>query len=184
MPLKTIGTGRGLMGGGSYADKVRSYGPFAYWPLWEQSGTTAVCLTNSAMNGTYARNVAVMGTGAGIGDGYTAPIFTPGNDRVNIFSAALQAGFNGDEGTLMAWGIVANVGVWADGAQRRLVHCPHTDFNNFIFLSKDNVVQRFQNSRTANAGGINQQFNGLTTTNWFCTVLTWSTTAGRAASRR
>jgi len=171
MPLKTISTGRGLMGGGTYADKVRGFGPIAYWPLWEANGTVAQCLTNPAMNGTYSSAVNTWPVGPGIGDGNTAPFFDGANDFVNVFSATFQGAFNGSEGTMACWARVANAGVWTDGAARR-THQFAVDAAN-----------RQRNGKTlANilfwdytAGGVNE-FPSLaaTPTAWFHMAASWS----------
>lgn len=160
----------------TYSQKVLSYSPIAYWPLWEASGTTAENLVSAAMNGTYARDVSVMGTGAGIGDGNTAPFFDGANDSIGIFSAALQASFNGNEGTLMAWARVVNADIWSDGTARAIVRCPHTDFDNAIALERHTVVGRIRNSRIAAGAAINSDHNGLSFTDWFHVALTWSIT--------
>ena len=96
MPVKTIGTGRGLMGGGTYADRVMRYGPIAYWPLWEASGTVAHCLVNPLQNGTYNSPVQGWPPGTGIGDGNTAPWFDGATSFVNIFSVPIQSVLTGN----------------------------------------------------------------------------------------
>ena len=123
----------GRVGGGSYADKVLSYGPIAYWQLNEKSGTEAVCSVNAAQNGTFARNVTTMTTGAGIGDGNTAPLFDGINDVVDVYSAALAAAYSQTIFTSMVWFKVFNVGVWTDATNRKIVRF-YVDNNNQLGL--------------------------------------------------
>ena len=63
-----------LHGGQNYIDRVLASGPIAYWPLWEMSGTVAQDLVANlrapdpgSLDGTYARDVSVMGTGTSTG---------------------------------------------------------------------------------------------------------------------
>ena len=51
------------MGGQTYSGRILATNPIAYWPLNETTGTAAVCPVNAAMNGTYNRDVSLMGTG-------------------------------------------------------------------------------------------------------------------------
>ena len=106
--------------GGSYADKVLSYGPIAYWPLWETAGASAACLVNPAQSGT-AVGVTWANDATGA-FGTAAPFFDGANDDINIYTAALAAAFSGHVGSLMVWCRVANAGVWTDGAARLSVN--------------------------------------------------------------
>lgn len=126
----------GNAGKGTYERRVLKLDPIAYWPLWEESGTVAECLVDSAMNGAYARDVSVMGTGDGIGDGRTAPEFDGTNDYINIQSAALAAAINGDAGTALIWSRVNSAANWSDA----LSHHPFylvdaTDWQEFVYAS-------------------------------------------------
>lgn len=132
-----------LYGGGLYYQKVLRLNPIAYWPLWEASGTSAQCVVNPAQNGTYSSDVSGWPVGTGIGDGNTAPQFDGTNDYVGIHTAALEAGFDGGENTVMAWAKVSGIGVWTDGVDRIAVHLWADDQNQqqFIKPSSNNWLQ-------------------------------------------
>lgn len=138
MPVKHISTGIGLMGGGTYADKVLGTGPIAYWPLWEANGTVARCLVNPAQNGTYNSAVNTWPVGPGIGDGNTAPNFDGVNDYVNINTAAFIAAFDGQEGAVHFWAKVSAAGVWTDAAFRNHYELL-ADGQNYVRIVKSNV---------------------------------------------
>lgn len=177
MPLKTIATGRGLMGGGTYADKVLGYGPIAYWPLWETSGTVANCLVNSAQNGTYSSDVSTWPVSIGIGDGNTAPNFDGTNDWINIFTAAFQAAWNGDEFSILMWKRAANAGVWTDGNTRHHILL-WTDWNNYT-RSVTFGAGTNEHRRTANAVFQAVTPIGLATAAWIVAVYTASVANNR-----
>lgn len=171
------GVGSGVASMMDYEHKVLAYDPDAYWMLTETTGTTAVCQVNAAQNGTYARDVSVMGTGAGIGDGNTAPLFDGTNDFINAYSAALAAVYDQSEVTIMSWCRVFNVGVWTDGSNRRTVRF-YIDANNDFQLSKDHAV----NNRIVNTvehGGVIDWATegGVSETGWMC----WISTVSQAA---
>ena len=169
-----LGTWRSLFGGReTYIDKVLGYGPIAYWPLDEGSGTVAHCLVDPAQNGTYARDVSVMGTQEGIGDGNTAPTFDGANDRVLLTTAALTAAFNGDTGTLVGWYRVSGAGIWTDGNAH--VGCYFRDgaYTNLVNWRKDIANNRlFMDYR---AGGVAESatLNGRSFTTWVHMAITW-----------
>lgn len=181
MPVKTISTGRALMGGGTYADKVLSYGPIAYWPLWEANGTAARCLVNPAQTGLYrnnggAKDVSTYPPGPGIGDGNTAPYFDT-TDYVNTYTATLAGRFNGSAGSLMVWAKVLNVGIWTDGAARNPCLFAAVINVNDVHFNKSNVNNRLDWIYVA--GGVTEIVSdvGMATTNWMNLVITWSAAA-------
>lgn len=184
MPLKTIATGRGLMGGGgavapTYADKIEGYNPLAYWILGEASGTTAVCQINALQNGTYNSDVAGWPPGTGIGDGNTAPFFDGSNDVIDAFSATLAAAAgNSTVGTLMQWVRVANVGVWTDGAWRLSFYAISGDSQETLDFRR--MTGNGQYRQLYEAGGVSEAVTtaGLSTVAWFCALMTWDINAG------
>jgi len=171
MPLKTISTGRGLMGGGTYADKVRGFGPIAYWPLWEKNGTVAQCLTNPAMNGTYSSDVSTWPVQTGIGDGNTAPYFDGTNDSVNILTVALIAAFNGTTGTVAIW-VKVPAAAWTDGTSRRAVSF-QPDANNYVYTRKNLNANQLRHVFLGNAvgGGVNTAHTEIV---WMPLAMTWN----------
>ena len=170
MPVMTVGTGRALIPTGiKYNDKVLATGPIAYWPQSETAGVTAHCLVNPLQDGTY--------TGVTLANDNTGPFGTPApfydgaNDYCNILTAALNAAFNGAQGTSMVWGKVNAAGVWADATIRYLVHL-FSGAANFIYQQKTAAVNGSQLRYIA--GGVSDLVNVVNgTTDWFQYVLTW-----------
>ena len=169
----------GLMPGGvSYDQKVLGYGPIAYWPLWELSGTTAQCLVNPAQNGTYSG--VTLGQ-EGIGDGGQAPLFDGANDYVDIYSAALAAIFPYDEGSFCGWMKVFNVGVWSDGAVRIFISAAAAlggaaFMVNFYRRGVVNNVTYFRDDGADNQ--VLQHVVVAPVTDWQHFALTWSVASG------
>ena len=156
--------------GGSYIDRVIGTGPIAYWPLDEGSGAVARCLVNPAQNGAYT-GVTLANDATGP-FGTPAPYFDGANDYVNVFTAALDAAFNGATGTVMTWGRVFNAGVWTDAAFRQTVRLLD-DGNNYYILRKTNVANQLQGR--GNAGGGLATINAAySSTGWFFLTSTWS----------
>lgn len=170
--------GQGMGGGGaqSYGAKVLGYSPIAYWPLWETTGTTAVCQVNTAQSGTYARDVSTMGTGTGIGDGNTAPLFDGTNDFLNAYTATFAGAYSGAAGSLIIWAKVFNVGVWTDGNTRNILSF-QVDNDNMLIVRKNagnnQVYWRYEAGTTQE----NTTKTGVSTTDWVCYGLTWSKAA-------
>ena len=170
--------GRGKpIGGGieTYIDKILKLSPIAYWPLNELNGTTAVNLISSTMNGTYARDVATMGTITGIGDGGTAPVFDATNDRINIQTVALTTAFASAAaiGWLASWGQVSGAGVWTDSTKRTAIIL-HVDGENRNYIEKysdDNEVRYFR--RAGNSPEL-YDYTTAAPTNWFHLCITWN----------
>ncbi len=162
---------------GGYTKKVLGYGPIAYWPLYETSGVTAECLVNSAQDGTYARDVSVMGTGDGIGDGGTAPVFDGTNDFVNVLTAAGQAALNTatTEGSAAIWFRVGS-GAWTDGTFR--AKCAFVDDNsNRYTLYKSNANNTLYSLHYAGGTGETHSEAGQSSLDWMHFLLTWSESA-------
>ena len=175
MPVMTVGTGRALIPTGiKYNDKVLATGPIAYWPLWETAGAVAECLVNPAQNGTYSSDVSTWLPGPGIGDGNTAPYFS-GNDVVNIYSAAFNAVFNGQLGSVMIWCKVSAPGVWVDGLTRTTMILL-ADATNYVKLAKDAAANSFGFIYDA-AGTLDYTNNAMSPADWFLLGMTWSKAA-------
>lgn len=165
-------TGAGPSSGLDYGGKVLSYSPIAYWKLNETSGTTAVCSVNAAQNGTYSSAVNGWPVGTGIGDGNTAPGFDGTNDYVDVFSATLAGVFDGQEGSLSTWLKVYNSDIWP-GGYRQAAHF-HADWDNTLYLWKNNGVPTIVNNYTANTTGDVATTGDLTDLDWMHFVSTWS----------
>lgn len=161
-----------LFGSNAYVDKVMSYaGLTAYWPLNEQSGTVATCLVNPLQNGTYARDVSVMGTGVGIGDGNTAPLFTDtSNDVIDIETATFLAAFDGALFTLSGWIKVFNLAFWTQAGWDRACEL-YVDANNDIQMVRQTGVASLWG--IVESGGITKNVTTATTTlDWFHFAIT------------
>lgn len=127
--MKKLGMVSGLSGlsgwsvAGGYIGKVLSIAPanlLAYWPLNEIAGAVADNATGlAARDGAYTGVTLADAIGP---DGMNyAPLFDGANDRVNIFTESLAAAYNQRLGSAAIWAKVANVGVWTDGAVRRIL---------------------------------------------------------------
>jgi len=157
----------------TYSGKVLRLSPIAYWPLSEASGVTAECLVNAAQNGVYARNVTTMGTGEGIGDGNTAPLFDGTNDVVSIFTTTFNAAWDGDEGALIIW--IKSLD-W------------NADYDRYIRIARSGTYEiQYLNAATAVAGrtyferdtGVlkRKTYDNGEPAGWVCMGMTWSKTA-------
>ena len=162
------------MPGISYAEKVLSYNPIAYWIMGEAAGLTAIDQVNSpAQDGTYAG--VTLGQ-PGIGDGNTCPLFDGVNDYNNIYSVALNAAWNGQEFTAMVWLRVSGVGVWIDGVARYAFHM-RVDGTNFWQIEKSLANNRLDLSYVA--GGVSKTVQYVTSNiGWINATMSVSLSAG------
>lgn len=165
--------GFGQNAAAAYRAKILSYSPIAYWPLNETSGVVVVNLVNAAMNGTYSG--PTLANAAGPGGLDVCPLFDGNNDFANVYSAALNAAFNGAECTIMAWLKVSAAGVWADGIQRfpwRFLNASNHRYD-FSKLTNVNLMQA-----QYRVGAASKDIN-LATSNaaWFHATLTVSQAA-------
>ena len=160
-------------GGASYANKVLSYSPIAYWPLNEATGAVATDYSGNGYNGAY---VTVTLGQTGIGDGNTCPLFDGTNDYVNIYSAGLAGAFSGVTGTLMIWEKMFNVGVWTDGNTRYAVRLA-VDTNNQITINRTTTNNQNSCLYEANNTQEKRTKEGLSDTGWVHYAITWSKTA-------
>lgn len=159
--------------GQEYYEKVLSYGPIAYWPLWETAGAVAECLVNPLQNGTV---VGVTWNNVIGPDGVNgAPFFDGAADYINIFTATFSGAFNGATGSAMIWARVANVGVWTDTFSRHALNFQRsTGVANTIHVRKDNANNQFQWNYTAGGAAAIINRTPETTIDWVCVTLTWS----------
>jgi len=166
-----------VAGGDEYIEKVLGYGPIAYWPLNEVSGTTARCWVNPAQNGTYSSDVSTWPVGAGIGDGNTAPFFDGANDSVGVLTAALIAAFNGTTGTVAIW-VKVPAAAWVDGISRRSINF-EPDVNNYAYSRKNFNANQLRHVYAGNAvgGGVNTAHAEIV---WMPLAMTWNGAAMQA----
>lgn len=154
-----------------YQDKVLSYGPIAYWILNDDVGS-AVALDYSG-NGLNGNAISVTYGVTGIGDGNTAAQFAGGSpsDRINVYSAGLNALFDRDEFTIQMW---LNPSNWntATGEWPLVLL---TDGSNFIGIYKINVAYNLRIRRVGNATSA-QQTTAVPSGGWFHVAMTASVT--------
>jgi hypothetical protein len=160
-----------------YKQKVINTAPIAYWPLDEVTGTDANCEIDSNQDGTFARDVSVMGTTMGP-DGMTAPMFNGTDDYVNCKSATFDSAFDGEEGSVFIWAKVDNLGVWTDAAWRRMFSLDANTAAEYVRLTRHSTNNRL--SRYYRAGGVTETDHqeGLSLVNWMHVGITWSLSAG------
>lgn len=157
---------------GPYWRRLLRTGPITLWPQWETEGSVAHCLVNPAQNGQYV--------GVSLADnlgpfGWKAPYYDGANDYCNVFSAAFRDALNGSEGTALIWARVANAGVWTDATSRYQFHCVDTnDFNEWVSPYKHTVFNRLMSVYIAGGVNVAVAIDSMTTTGWFCHVITWS----------
>lgn len=143
----------------------------AYWVLPESSGTKAVNAEGTAArDGAYARDVSVMGTSAGIGDGGTAPDFDGASDYVDVYSISAAGSFDPLLGTLSVW-LKMSPGALVDGTWN---YGPYiaADNNNYIIVAKSST----NNSLTIRyrAGAVASQRNVIVSDSlWHHYAITW-----------
>jgi len=109
----------------TYTELVLSTDPIAYWPLGERFGSTAYDVLGNEFNG--AITGCTLGA-LGIGDGLTSMFFDAINDYIDIYSAGLDAAFDGNEGSVMIW-LFPSEEMWPTVTNRLLVNL-YEDNNN------------------------------------------------------
>lgn len=122
-------------------------------------------------NGLY-RNVTL--GQPGIGDGLTAASYDGTTSFDNIYSAALNADFNNQEGTVAAWAKMSAAGVWTDGTQRSVVRLG-ADNNNFVIIDRSTTNNELRFRYTAGGTAIavaTTAFGGSLA--WLSLACTWS----------
>lgn len=161
----------------TYAEKVLSYSPIAYWILGEAAGATAVCQVNSpAQDGAYTG--VTLGQ-PGIGDGNTAPFFDGANDYVDIYSVALRDNISVTEFTIALW---AKVNSWADGTFRRFISIRGDNWDDIIHLFTHNANNTIFMQYEANNIPVTVQSNLGGTSDWFHLAITVSALADQMKS--
>ncbi len=113
----------------------------------------------------------------GIGDGLTAARMNSVSGFINIYSAGLNADFDGAEGTMLIWGRV-DAGVWTDGTFRTM-GVFFVNATNRILIRKDNANNQIGFLRIG--GGIAESVTlaGVNPTTYFMIASTWSETTDK-----
>ncbi len=131
-----------------YFKRVMALGPIGYWPLWDQSGTTAQDISGNGFDGA---NSAVALGAPGIGDGRTASSYDGLTSVTVVASAGLSAAFDGSLLSIMVFLRVSGAGVWTDGDTRHSVLF-QADGANFVSVNKN--TNNNQAQAWYNAGGV------------------------------
>jgi hypothetical protein len=173
--LGSGGLGKGALSSGvvSYIEKVlgiETANLIGYWPMNESSGTTGDNAEGTASkDGTYNRDVSVMGTQIGIGDGNTAPVFNGTNDVLDVYSAALNTDWDGDTGSLSLWFYRTS---WND-ATLRFALTIQVDGSNVCYLRTTATEGQIEARYTAGGTGTIRSKSGLAGDTWHNIVITW-----------
>ena len=149
-----------------YSDRVlntQNASLIGYWRLQEGSGSNADNYEGTAArDGTYTG--ATLGQ-TGIGDGLTAPTFDGVNDFVDCYSSSLNTPFDGDEGSIMCWGLIAS-SVWTDGSDRELYQFG-AGGNDFIFVRKQATSNQLRFLHFSTGGGASDVVVAFSETTYF-----------------
>lgn len=158
----------------SYFNKVLALAPIAYWPMNELSGTAAINYgtlgagANGVYSGATLAQVAAPGSIGGL-----APLFDGNDDLCNVYSAALNGGFNGNLLTFAIWWKVSAAGDWTDGTNRDVVSF-YIDANNYIEMNKGTVNNTFRILMRSGAVQKNIDSTAYANTDW--NLLVWTNT--------
>ena len=151
-----------------YYKKVLNFDPtnlIAYWPLWDTSGSAAEQIApGSVLDGTYYGPTINHSLGP---DGvFNAPYFDAVNDRLNIYSSALNSVYDDNLGSIIIWAKVAEVGDWTDGVSHQILGL-EIDNQNFHYIGKpstDNQIQLYRESGPT----YRRTVSGVTSVEWIC----------------
>lgn len=159
----------------SYAQKLLSYNPSAYWPL----ETNYLDYSGNEVHASAA--------GSGVTftqqDGRPCAYFNGnGNDYINAFSLTLRDLFDGltggAKGTIMCWAKVFNAGVWTDGNYREFWIAGSSSSLNTVSAFKRNGYNSFSVRHKTNTTGTKEVTKtGYNNTSWFHVCQTWDETA-------
>lgn len=145
-----------------------------YWPLWDASGANAEELQSLPV-GTYTG--VTLGS-AGIGDGRTCPEFDGVNDYCNVYTAELNAAFNGDEGTAMIWAKVDGAARWTDSSQDDMFFlCGDNASTCYLSIAKATTNSTIAFKRWVDVGYFKTINKSTSSTSWMHLAITWSVAA-------
>jgi hypothetical protein len=166
-----------LLNNSSLVGYLDSLSNLVYWPLDEQSGTTALAKYNGVLNSAYdASNVNATVGQAGKGKIESSYDFLPANNAyVNMHSAALASFFDGNVGSFFAFFKVDNAAIWTDSSYHLIAGLVATS-NEFIKFYIGNVANRLTIQRRAESkDDIFQTTTIGGSTGWHFALLTWDT---------
>ncbi len=131
-----------------YDAKALALGPIAYWPQndFDLSACVDLAVGDGSLDGAYVGSPIL--AQKGIGDRSLSVLYNGSgldNQNVNIYSAALNAVFNGQLFTIGTWFKPLNAGWWTDGLQHTLMRI-YSGGSNRMYLqggSANNAMRVF-----------------------------------------
>lgn len=153
-------------------DSISTAAPLVYFSLDEASGTTAVNYGSlgSPANGLYKNSPSLAQTAAP--GGTLAPNFDGTNDYVDIYSAALAGGFNGQLGSIALWMKVSSAATWLDRTTD-ITFTLMADASNYISFQKRSSNQNYIRVYYNAAGTLKNIECLLANPGWYFVVITW-----------
>jgi hypothetical protein len=97
-------------------------------------------------------------------------------DYVNIYSAALNSGFDGTAGSINLWAKVSASGDWTDGTARYMVKIS-VDANNQVYIRKSSTSNQIEFGYIAGGTSKTVAKTSVSTTGWFVVGITWDKAA-------
>ena len=162
--------------GASYADRVLSTAPIAYWPLDEKAGTGARCPVDSNLDGTYAAAGIAYAADEDGPFGTAAPTFDGSNTYVSFGNASFAAAWDGDLFSMISWGRVDGSARWTDSATYRyLQHIRSSADSTYYAVMGKNTTNHQLEWRRRSGGAIVSQtytFSPSGPLDWFCMGMT------------
>lgn len=151
---------------------INNYDPFALWKLAETSGSTAVNATaTSGLDGTYD-TVTLANLTFLTGD--KSAFIDLGAGNVDIYSAALNTNFDGDEGAVVCWMNTTGV-IWTSGNEAWLLKISTSTSSLEIY--KTTTDNRIIVTRTADDETVTATADDIDLTDqWFTVSVEWSVT--------
>lgn len=157
-----------------FALKVLGYDPVAGWKFDETSGTTAASYVDSPdQDATYDAGVDF--DDPSFVNGETAVFVPATTDSIDIYSTALNAVFDGDEGSILfPMRYIDGFDVWDDFTPRYFIQL-YIDADNYITIRKtDDNSGEIEVDRTAGGVSVKTYIQELDTAEWLFVVATWS----------
>ncbi|HEX9091033.1 MAG TPA: hypothetical protein VF831_06055, partial [Anaerolineales bacterium] len=118
---------------------------------------------------------------AGIGDGQPSALFNGAYSAMQIGSIAYNTAFDGDVGSVIAWGKVDGAARWTDAATMRYLWHPksRTDQTVYMIIGKHTDNHTLFWRRRIAAATFEQKyvFNPTGPTDWFCMGMRWDVTS-------
>jgi len=160
--------------GSDYLRKIQSVRPESLIALWPQNEPLGHAVSTEIVRGYHGAYTAVTLGQPGIqGSGMTSAGYNGATAFNNIYSVALNAMFDGSEGTALIW---QHVNSWVDATARCSMRL-YVDANNEVKIERSAVNNRL--TFTYESGGVVNAVNanGKTDTGLVPCAITWSKSA-------